>query len=274
MEKTQTQNIPLGRHVCHSKTYDPSHLFPVPRKEARKALGLDESLPFSGTDIWNAFELSWLDSRGKPCIAAGEFSFPFNSENIVESKSMKLYLNSFNLTRFESPEKVRKTIDQDLSRAAGSRVGVRLLMPDEFSSMQIFEPPGTSLDSMELDIDTYLLEPAHLITRSPRVEERLYSNLLRTNCPVTGQPDWATLMIDYSGRKIDHEGLLRYIISFRQHTGFHENCVERIFMDLLTICCPERLTVNARFTRRGGLDINPFRSTEEKNIPNLRLARQ
>ncbi len=274
MEETLNKNIPLGKSVCHSETYAPSHLFPVPRQEARKALGLVTALPFHGGDIWNAYELSWLTPKGKPCVAMGEISFPCNSGNIVESKSLKLYLNSLNQTRFDSPETVAQTIRKDLSVAAGAQVAMTLLMPEEFARMQICPPQGECLDVPDLAIDAYEREPAYLTTRSVKVEEKLYSHLLRTNCPVTGQPDWATVMIGYSGNAIDHEGLLRYIVSFRQHTGFHENCVERIFMDILNQCQPDRLSVNARFTRRGGLDINPHRSTDEKFCSNTRLARQ
>ncbi|MBI9087918.1 MAG: NADPH-dependent 7-cyano-7-deazaguanine reductase QueF [Desulfobacterium sp.] len=274
MNQTLNKNIPLGKSVGHSETYAPSHLFPVPRKESRKALGLVSALPFHGVDIWNAYELSWLTPKGKPCVAMGEFSFPCTSKHIVESKSLKLYLNSLNQTCFDAPETVARTIQKDLSVAAGAQAAVTLLMPEEFAKMQICSPQGDCLDGLDLGMDTYTREPGYLTTRSVKAEEQLYSRLLRTNCPVTGQPDWATVMIDYSGNAIDHAGLLRYIVSFRQHTGFHENCVERIFMDIVNRCQPDRLSVNARFTRRGGLDINPQRSTNEKRFPNIRLARQ
>ncbi len=274
MNKTLNDNMPLGKTVGHSETYDPSHLFPVPRQEARNALGIVSALPFQGVDIWNAYELSWLTPKGKPCVAMGEISFPCESESIVESKSLKLYLNSFNQTRFDSPEIVARTMQDDLSAVAGAPVAVHLLMPEEFDRMQIQAPHGQCLDSLDIGMDTYQREPGYLTTRTVKVEETLYSHLLRTNCPVTGQPDWATVTIDYSGKAIDHESLLRYLVSFRQHTGFHENCVERIFMDILNLCQPDRLSVNARFTRRGGLDINPQRSTDETRFSNMRLARQ
>ena len=276
MQKNRDNGIPLGRQVGHSKTYDPSQLFCVPRKDARKTLGLSGPLPFSGVDIWNAYELSWLDGRGKPCVAAGEIFFPSSSENIIESKSLKLYLNSFNFTRFESPEKVKEIIIRDLSREAVADVAVTLLMPEAFAMLDIKMPRGTCIDAMDIknEIDDYSLTPSYLKTGSGMFEESLFSNLLRTNCPVTGQPDWATVMIHYRGNAIDHEGLLRYIISLRQHEGFHENCVELIFMDILTRCTPDFLSVQARFTRRGGLDINPCRSTGEKRFYNTRLARQ
>ncbi|GAB6146825.1 NADPH-dependent 7-cyano-7-deazaguanine reductase QueF [Desulfocicer niacini] len=306
MQKNTASGIPLGRQVGHSKTYDPSQLFCVPRRDARKNLGITESLPFYGVDIWNAYEVSWLDKNGKPCVAAGEILFPCTSENIIESKSLKLYLNSFNFTRFESPENVQETIIRDLSCQAGAasgsgrveggysgaasaggtdsvagpggglRVEVNLFMPEAFDMLAIKPPRGTCLDGIEIkdEIDAYELNPSFLKTLPGKVEETLFSNLLRTNCPVTGQPDWATVMIHYRGNIMDHEGLLRYIISLRQHEGFHENCVELIFMDILNQCSPEFLTVQARFTRRGGLDINPCRSTAETHFSNTRFARQ
>jgi 7-cyano-7-deazaguanine reductase len=274
MNETLNKNMPLGKTVGHSETYDPSHLFPVPRQAARTALGLVSALPFHGVDIWNAYELSWLNPKGKPCVAMGALSFPCESESIVESKSLKLYLNSFNQTRFDAPEMVAKTIQQDLSAVAGAPVAVHLLLPEDFYGMQIGTPQGQCLDSLDIGMDTYQRDPGYLTTGSNKVEEILYSHLLRTNCPVTGQPDWATVMIDYAGNSIDHGGLLRYLVSFRRHTGFHENCVERIFMDILNLCQPDRLSVNARFTRRGGLDINPQRSTDQTRFSNTRLARQ
>lgn len=276
MQKNRAPGIPLGRQIGHSKTYDSSQLFCVPRKDARRTLGITAPLPFYGVDIWNAYELSWLDKKGKPCVAAGEILFPCTSENIIESKSLKLYFNSFNFTRFESPEKVKETIIRDLSREAGADVALTLFMPEAFAMLDIKAPRGTCLDFIDVkdDFDEYELNPAYLKTGPGRVEETLFSNLLRTNCPVTGQPDWATVMIHYRGYAMDHEGLLRYIISLRQHEGFHENCVELIFMDILNKCTLDFLSVQARFTRRGGLDINPCRSTSETRFSNIRLARQ
>lgn len=272
----KTKNIPLGRQVGHSETYDPSQLFCVPRKDARKTLGITGVLPFSGVDIWNAYELSWLDKKGKPCVAAAEILFPCTSKNIIESKSLKLYLNSLNFTRFESPEKVKETIIRDLSLGAGADVELNLFMPEAFAALDIKAPRGICLDLIDIkdEIDAYDLNPSCLKVGSGKVEETLFSHLLRTNCPVTGQPDWATVIIHYTGNAIDHEGLLGYIISLRQHEGFHENCVELIFMDILSRCTPDFLSVQARFTRRGGLDINPCRSSREIHFSNTRLARQ
>ncbi|CAG34897.1 NADPH-dependent 7-cyano-7-deazaguanine reductase QueF [Desulfotalea psychrophila] len=276
MTENINAGIPLGKQVGHSETYDPSHLFPVARREARKSLGLADDLPFSGPDIWNAYELSWLDSKGKPCVALGEITFPCTSENIIESKSLKLYLNSFNLTRFTSTARVKEIIREDLSRVAGAEVEVKILTPEEFTEVTISAPEGSCIDDLELEeeINAYRPTANYLSTGPEETEEELYTNLLRTNCPVTGQPDWATVIINYRGKAIDQRGLLRYIISFRQHEGFHENCVERIFMDILNRCAPARLTVYARFTRRGGLDINPYRTTHAEHFVNLRLARQ
>ena len=276
LQNTLYKDIPLGRQIGHSESYDPSQLFSVPRKEARAALGILDELPFSGVDIWNAYELSWLDGKGKPCVAAGEISFPCTSANIIESKSLKLYLNSFNFTRFESAEKVIKTITKDLSLKASADVKVKFFMPEGFFRMKVSDPSGTCIDTLDLEseINTKELTPGYLKTSPVEVEEELFSNLLRTNCPVTGQPDWASVMIKYRGNAIDHRGLLRYIISLRRHSGFHENCVELIFMDILKLCKPARLSVYARFTRRGGLDINPGRSNHGEIFSNIRLARQ
>ncbi|SMC56455.1 7-cyano-7-deazaguanine reductase [Desulfocicer vacuolatum DSM 3385] len=276
IQENSPSGIPLGRQIAHSETYDPSQLFCVARKDARKTLGINTELPFFGVDIWNAYELSWLDQKGKPCVAMGEIMFSSTGENIIESKSLKLYLNSFNFTRFESTDKVKETIIRDLSGATVGDVAVNIFVPRDFAMLDIKAPRGICIDLIEIkdDIDQYTLDPSYLKTDSAGVEETLFSNLLRTNCPVTGQPDWATVKIDYKGNAMDHEGLLRYIISLRQHQGFHENCVELIFMDILHQCAPDFLSVQARFTRRGGLDINPCRSSHEIPFSNIRLARQ
>ncbi len=273
--KNKPQNaIPLGIQVDHKETYHPDHLFPVSRKEARAGLGLNKTLPFTGADIWNAYELSWLDAKGKPRVALGEIVFPCSTQNIVESKSLKLYFNSFNQTRFDSRDQVAACIKKDLSNCVQGEVRVALFSPDNAPPFSISKPEGTCMDHLDIAVDDYEIHPAYLKTGPAHVNEKLYSNLLRTNCPVTRQPDWATVFIAYSGPAVDHEGLLKYLISFRCHTGFHENCVETIFMDILTSCRPDILTVSARFTRRGGIDINPFR-TNSKFLPvNERLVRQ
>ncbi len=270
------KNIPLGKEVTYISIYNPELLFPVARRLNREKIGIKGRLPFTGVDIWNAYEISWLETGGKPRVAMAEISFSLDSLNIIESKSLKLYCNSFNQTHFSSSEKVVEVMQQDLEKVSRGSVTVSLLLPDEFRRQRFLEPEGFCIDDLELNTDCYTRNPDLLTHGSNRVEEQLYSNLLRTNCPVTGQPDWATLIIKYAGRQIHRSGLLRYIISLREHTGFHENCVEEIFVDLMECCAPEKLAVYARFTRRGGIDINPFRSTPEDfgMVKNIRCARQ
>lgn len=271
------EHSPLGKGTTYTEQYDPTLLFPIARSLAREAIGIGAALPFFGTDIWNAYELSWLNARGKPHIAIATFFVPAESPNIVESKSFKLYLGSFAQTRIESIDALRDTIKRDVSAACGANVSVRLTAPAEFSKLQFEEFEGLSLDRLDLDADVYEPDPSLLraaVDEAP-VEETLYSNLLKSNCPVTGQPDWGSVQIHYVGPQIDHAGLLRYIISYRSHTGFHEQCVERIFVDILRECRPVKLAVYARYTRRGGLDINPFRTNYNLPMPdNARTARQ
>ncbi len=269
---------PLGQHSEYISEYDSSLLFPIPRAPKWEALGLDGSaLPFVGSDTWNAVELSWLNSKGRPVVMAGTFVLPAGSPNIIESKSFKLYLNSFNQTRFGDPSEVRDAMVRDLSEVAGAPVKVLLQPLSELEQLGISRVEGECIDELDVTVDTYTLEPSFLKADSGRVvTETLCSHLLKSNCPVTGQPDWGTLVIDYSGPKLDRQGLLQYICSFRQHQDFHEQCVERIFMDLKRLCNLEKLTVYARYVRRGGLDINPWRS-DYKNVEmagNSRLARQ
>lgn len=274
MKHAEFENIPLGKPVRHLQEYNPEHLFPIPRTEARNELGILSEPPFTGVDIWNAYEISWLDPKGKPLIAIGQFCFPLVTENIIESKSLKLYLNSFNQTRFPSVRAVISVMTKDFSMTAKGEVSVSLIMPGQFHMFEFAEPCGICLDDQDIEIDQYQPDSGFLTSEREMAEEKLYSNLLRTNCPVTGQPDWATVIIDYAGRKIDHEGLLRYFVSFREYAGFHENCAEQIFMDISKQCKPEKLSVYARFTRRGGIDINPFRSDSEAVPGNCRFARQ
>jgi 7-cyano-7-deazaguanine reductase len=265
----------LGRSTAYPDRYDPTLLFPIPRAAQRAAIGVGDPLPFHGVDIWNAYELSWLDARGKPEVALAEFRVPATSPNIVESKSFKLYLGSFNQERIESAEALRERLRDDVSKAAGADIEVALIAPDCFSEVRIEELAGESIDDAPIAINEYGPPDAgHLRRRDDEADETLVSQLLKTNCPVTGQPDWASLQIRYAGPRIDREGLLRYIVSFRNHADFHEHCVERIFMDILRVCAPRLLDVQARYTRRGGLDINPCRSTEAASPRNLRGARQ
>jgi 7-cyano-7-deazaguanine reductase len=274
------EQSPLGKPAAYTGQYDPALLFPIARSQGREALGLGlgAQLPFFGADIWNAYELSWLNPRGKPQIAIATFYVPAESPNIVESKSLKLYLGAFSQTRIDSPDTLRDTLRRDIGAACGASVAVQLAMPPlEFAKLKLEEFAGLSLDRLDLDVDIYQPDSTLLkaeINKAP-VEETLFSNLLKSNCPVTGQPDWGSVQIHYAGPQIDQAGLLRYIISYRNHTGFHEQCTERIFVDIMRECQPVKLAVYARFTRRGGLDINPFRTSYNLPMPdNARLARQ
>jgi 7-cyano-7-deazaguanine reductase len=265
---------PLGQNTVYVETYTPDLLYPVPRTLARNKTGISHPLPFEGVDIWNAYEISWLNSKGKPEIALAKLSFSCHSPNIVESKSLKLYLNSFNQTYFESAESVKKTIENDLTKIIQDHVTVELYSSAQFKQKSLVEFSGICLDLLDIETNTYQVEPEFLMTESRKVEETVYSDLLKSNCLATGQPDWGSVFIHYFGPKIDHRGLLKYLISFRNHNGFAEHCVEQIFNDITLQCRPEQLTVYARYTRRGGLDINPFRSNFEKAPSNLRQIRQ
>ncbi len=269
------QTGPLGKKTPYVETYAPDLLFPIPRTMARDQLGLkSSSLPFQGVDIWTGFELSWLNENGKPEIALAEFRFPCSSPYIVESKSFKLYLNSFNQSTYATMEAVRKVLQKDLTHAAGENVDVELYSLRKAKAQTLAPFAGLCLDDLDIVTDTYEVEKNFLQTSGDNVEETLYSNLLKSNCLATGQPDWGTVLIRYAGKKIDRKGLLKYIISFRRHSGFAEHCVEQIFQDVLAKCRPERLTVYARYTRRGGLDINPYRSNFEEAGVNDRQLRQ
>jgi 7-cyano-7-deazaguanine reductase len=266
---------PLGKSSAYSGRYDASLLFPIPRAPQRAAIGIGDALPFHGVDVWNAYELSWLDARGKPEIAIGEIRVPATTPNIIESKSLKLYLGGYSRERFASADDVRARIERDLSIAASGAVAVALTPPPHFASLAIAGLDGESIDGLDIAIEHYGPPDASLLRAGgDEVEETLVSNLLKSNCPVTGQPDWASVQIRYAGPRIDREGLLRYIVSFRDHADFHEHCVERMHVDLVRRCAPRRLAVHARYTRRGGLDINPWRSTELGTPPNPRTARQ
>lgn len=270
------RHSPLGQSVDYDAGYDAGLLFPIARAQGRSELGIvDTALPFGGCDIWNAYELSWLNGRGKPVVAWGELRVPASSPNIVESKSLKLYLNSFNQQRFDSIEAVAGTIRRDVSACVGADVAVELRLPAQWPSFAIELPEGIDLDALDIAVDTYQPAPALLRTVGDQVvTRRCHSRLLRSRCPVTGQPDWGAVCIEYRGREIDPAGLLAYIVSFRQHQDFHEHCVERMFCDISRQCAPEALTVYARYLRRGGIDINPYRSTEAGGAPNPRLFQQ
>jgi 7-cyano-7-deazaguanine reductase len=268
-------NSPLGKTSAYASEYDPSLLFPIPRIGKRNEIHVPAVLPFFGNDVWNGFEISWLNQKGKPIVALGEFIFPCISPNIVESKSFKLYLNSFNNSQFASLVVVTEKMINDLSQAVGADVYVKLIPVVDFPKQETAVFTGINLDLQDITCDTYLVKPDYLVTEASQVNEVVFSDLLRSNCLVTGQPDWGSVCIHYHGAKINHAGLLKYLVSFRNHIEFHEQCVERIFMDIMRQCQPDKLTVEARYTRRGGLDINPYRSTDKTfTASNLRLCRQ
>jgi 7-cyano-7-deazaguanine reductase len=277
----------LGKSSSYVDQYDASLLFPIPRAGKRAEIGVTGAAPFFGADMWTAFELSWLNLRGKPQVALGHFTIPCESLNIIESKSFKLYLNSFNNTRFADFDAVKARLRTDLTEAVWRRagepvaapasIGVTLLGPEMFDREPVHELDGLNLDRLDIECTQYTPAPELLTaTRDEApVSEVLVSNLLKSNCLVTGQPDWGSVQISYTGDQIEQGGLLQYLVSFRNHNEFHEQCVERIFMDIWTRCKPLKLAVYARYTRRGGLDINPFRTSHPQPLPrNIRTARQ
>jgi len=310
--------VPLGKDVSYPKGYDASLLFPMPRLDARRTLGLAgvpsqvtaaSDLPFKGFDLWNAYELSWLNAKGLPKVALLRLKVPCTSPYIIESKSFELYLNSFNQTRFETVHHVFDLLRNDLARALAAEIELELVGPDQFANETIAEFVGVDLDKLDVAIDCYVPDAALLkltgeaskmavasgatdiqaplnvshaqpTSAEPNVlgtsiSETVFSRLLKSNCPVTDQPDWACIQIEYTGPAIDHTSLLKYIVSYRMHNGFHEHCVEKIFVDILKQCSPTSLSVYARYTRRGGLDINPWRATFDVTPPALgRSARQ
>lgn len=266
---------PLGQQTLYASSYDPGLLFPIARAETRAALGIaGNELPFYGVDLWTGYEVSWLNERGKPEVAIARFRIPHDSPNLVESKSFKLYLNSYNQTRCSNRDGVATQMARDLSQAAGAKVRVQL-DPVAQAGLPVTDARGECIDDLPVSIEHYHPAPECLAVGTERVEERLHSHLLKSNCPVTGQPDWATVEVAYRGLKIEREGLLKYIVSFREHQDFHENCVERMFVDIMERCQPEFLSVYARYTRRGGLDINPWRCSAPDEPPEFeRLVRQ
>ncbi len=267
-------HLGLGQPTQYKENYDAGLLQAVPRSLGRNEIGLGVTLPFSGEDLWNGYEFSYLNCKGKPCVALLQCRVPATSPNLVESKSFKLYLNSFNQSHFASEGEVLLKLEKDLSRCAGEQVKVALFPLSTGNPFEIAKLAHTCIDELDIEVQYYSPRPGLLETGTERVEERLVSHLLKSNCLITNQPDWGSLVINYQGNRINHEALLKYIVSFRQHNEFHEQCVERIFCDILTRCEPEKLTVCARYTRRGGLDINPFRSNFEHPYENLRLIRQ
>ena len=278
------EDSPLGKASSYTDHYDPALLFPIARADKRREIGVGERPPFFGADLWTAYELSWLNPRGKPQVAIAQVTVPCETPHIIESKSFKLYLGSFTNTRFADAAEVQAHLRADLNAALWrgapamqSGVGVRLLLPEMFDREPIQEMDGLSLDRLDIECTQYTPAPELLRANFDEqpVTEVLTSNLLKSNCLVTGQPDWGSVRISYSGPQIDQGGLLRYLVSFRNHNEFHEQCVERIYMDVLTRCKPAKLAVYARYTRRGGLDINPFRTSHPQALPaNTRTARQ
>jgi len=271
------KNSMLGKETNYATQYHPDILFPMARVDKRNEIGIPDKLPFYGIDSWNHYEVSWLDLRGKPIVAVVEIVYDCSSPCIVESKSLKLYFNSFNNTKFKDPLAVKNAIKNDLEPRIGAEVVVNVFLLDTVKDHKIMtQLHGICLDTLDIECSSYTTDPSYLKTQTDIVNETVYSNLLKSNCLVTNQPDWGTVQIAYRGNKIDHAGLLQYIVSFRNHNEFHEQCIERIFIDIMRYCQPEELTVYGRYTRRGGLDINPFRTTQRDygQVDNTRLFRQ
>lgn len=269
--------LKLGQKTEYKSQYDASLLQPVPRRLNREGLGIVETQPFNqGADVWTCYELSWLNPNGLPQVAIADIVIDFKSENLIESKSFKLYLNSFNQTKFASIEEVEQTLTRDLNQCASGQVLVKIHKLSCYTNQSIVNFAGESIDEQDIQIDSYEFSNQHLnnVAEGEMVEEALVSHLLKSNCLITSQPDWGSVQIHYVGKRLNREKLLRYLVSFREHNEFHEQCVERIFTDLMRFAKPEKLTVYARYTRRGGLDINPFRSNFENVPENLRMARQ
>jgi len=267
----------LGKASGYIDQYDASLLFPIPRADKRAEIGVLQAPPFFGADMWTLYELSWLNLRGKPQVALAHITVPCESPNIVESKSFKLYLNSFNNTRFLDAREVRERIRADVSAATGMGIGIKTIGPELFDREPIQEMDGLNLDRLDVECMHFTPAPELLFAEfdEPPVTETLTSNLFKSNCLVTGQPDWGSVQLAYTGPQVNQEGLLQYLVSFRSHNEFHEQCVERIFMDVWARCKPIKLSVYARYTRRGGLDINPFRCSYPMQLPpNVRTARQ
>ena len=268
----------LGQSSSYDPHYNPKRLFAIPRAAKRQEIGIDPTaIPFYGFDCWNHYEVSWLNEKGKPVVVVAEIIYDCATPYLVESKSLKLYFNSLNNTKFQSSDEVRMIVERDLAERLEGHVQVRLLSLKEKELAMIESvPAGECIDELDVACSVYLVEPSYLFTEKNRVKETLYSDLLKSNCLVTNQPDWGSVQIAYEGQQINREGLLQYLVSFRNHNEFHEQCIERIFIDIMKHCRPEKLTVYGRYTRRGGLDINPYRSTEKVVTQglNLRLIRQ
>ncbi len=271
----KNDELPLGRNTGYPQEYAPQVLCPISRADSREILGLSGDLPFQGVDIWNAWELTWLGDGDLPTVATAEINVPADSPRIVESKSLKLYLNSFAMSRFSSSAHVAETVAKDLSSCTGSHIDIKILPVTGSEARQVSRLAGTCLDSMAVTCSNSEVDPDLLLAdHNTIVAEDLHTHLLRSLCPVTSQQDIGSLQISYRGPKIDRASLLRYVVSYRQHQDFHESCVERMFVDLMSRCAPLKLSIHARYQRRGGIDINPFRSNTQERAVNLRLWRQ
>lgn len=274
----QAKDSELGKHTDYDETYNPNRLYPIPRSGKRIEIGVHpNNLPFFGFDCWNHYEVSWLNQKGKPIVATAEIYYDCASPFIIESKSLKLYFNSINNTKFESIHQLEAFIQQDLEQALKSKVIVTLqLLKDTNLGFIYSKFEGENIDDLDVECSEYSVVPDYLSTEHLLVKETLCSDLLKSNCLVTNQPDWGSVQISYLGNKINREGLLKYLVSFRNHNEFHEQCIERIFVDIMNYCKPKELTVYGRYTRRGGIDINPYRSTNKiyPEFSNYRLIRQ
>lgn len=259
-EIKEVNDSSLGKKTFYEPYYNPNKLFPISRKTQRDELSISSTPPFFGYDSWNHYEVSWLNEKGKPIFALAEIIYSCHSPFLIESKSLKLYFNSFNNTKFSGLQAVQRQIIYDIEEKIGAKVAVQI-NPFRREEAHYFE--GKCLDEMDVDCSIYTVAPSLLTVEKTQVNEKLYSNLLKSNCLVTNQPDWASVQIIYSGKKINHAGLLRYLVSFRNHNEFAEHCIERIFMDVMRFCQPEELTVFGRYSRRGGLAVNPFRTTKK-----------
>lgn len=269
--------LELGKKSAYQHHYDPTKLFPIPRDEKRLEIGINpQKPPFFGFDLWNHYEVSWLNPKGKPMVGIAEIIYDCHSPCIIESKSMKLYFNTFNQSVFNSQKELENIIQNDIAKAIEHPVEIRLFnLEDKCYLSQTHQFSGIHLDDLDIECLDYTVNANLLSTDLADVEETVYSHLLKSNCLVTHQPDWGSVQISYTGKKINHENLLKYLISFRNHNEFHEQCIERIFMDIMKYCQPQSLTVYGRYTRRGGVDINPIRSTKSNiQIPKIRLTRQ
>lgn len=267
----------LGKPVVYETQYNPTLLFPIPRQSKREELSIGTALPFTGWDLWNHYEVSWLNAKGKPIVALAEIRYPCESPNIIESKSMKLYFNSLNQSKFEDIEEIRTIIARDLTAGVGMPVAVMITDLSVAADQHLYaQMTGTCLDQLDIACSRYTVHPQYLQTHATPASETLYSHLLKSNCLITSQPDWATVQIQYTGRQIDHAGLLQYLVSLRNHNEFHEQCIERIFVDIMQHCQPDDLMVYGRYTRRGGLDINVLRTKHPITLDhrNQRLIRQ